>query len=164
MKNLHEETSGASSALIFEAEEYDELNMAESGDLVIEVVADPGASDHIVSPSNIPGIETIPSRASRNGGGYITASGDRIGNGGQCALQLEVAEVRTPHTAFSKWHRLQGTWCPPAGFVIQWGSVHQRQRSGDRKERKGHRHIRTRQRIICRNVDGKKRQLHQYCW
>ena len=74
------------------SEEYGELNMAESGDLVIEVVADSGASDHIVSPTNIPWIEITPSRASRNGGGYVTASCDRIGNEGQCALQLEVAD------------------------------------------------------------------------
>ena len=91
LKSINE-TSSTSSALIFEAEEYDELNMAESGDLILEVVADSGASDHIISPANIPGIEVTASRASRNGGGYITASGDRIPNEGQCALQLETAD------------------------------------------------------------------------
>ena len=45
-----------------------------------------------MSPSNIPGIEIIPSGAGRNGGGYITASGDRIGNEGQCAPQLETTD------------------------------------------------------------------------
>ena len=63
--------------------------MAEGGELVIEAVADPGAGDHIVSPANISGIEVVPPRASRGGGGYVTASGGRIGNECQCALKLQ---------------------------------------------------------------------------
>ena len=77
---------------LFESEEEGEIHHTDLGDIVFEAVADSGSSEHIVSPDDVEGMKITPSKMSSLGRGFITASGERVDNEGECHLNFAVGE------------------------------------------------------------------------
>ena len=74
----------------------------------LELAVDSGAVATVIPPNGVPGIEIVPSEASKTGKCYQTADGGKIPNLGQqllrgctdeshpCGLTMQVADVTMP--------------------------------------------------------------------
>ena len=76
LKYMLEHDSSDPPALQIETEWTEEILHADNVDITLGVVAGSGCAEHIVPPSDIPGITVEPTRASMFGRGFVTATGE----------------------------------------------------------------------------------------
>ena len=70
-------------------EDEEEIRHTDDSHIIIEAIADSGFIEHIAPQHHIDGFAMAPPKGSQSGRGFVTGTGGRVDNEGECHMNLE---------------------------------------------------------------------------